>query len=248
MNCYSPLCLIGENADMKIERSLSERGFNVYRLPKYMSLPMAISSHTDTLIFAHKNNVFCSCDYYNTAAKNIFDMLSTYDYKIILCDTLLGNTYPDDIAFNAFCIGDKLYGKLDNIAREIKEYSDKFGMKKINLKQGYAKCSSLILGDIGIITADNGIAKAAKAEKINVLKISNSPEAVKLCGYDYGFIGGACGIYENTVYFTGNIGMHPDGASIIDFCERLGFKIVCLSDDRLCDIGGIMFFDCLSNN
>ncbi len=244
-----PLCLIGEDSDESIAEALGDHGFCVYRLPRFEHLAPPIASHPDTLLFVHEKNIFCNNEYCKLSkAKQIFDALTSYGYKIIPCDAMLGERYPRDIAYNVFCTSTAIYGKLEHTADEIIDYTRRLGLQHRNVKQGYAKCSTLVLGEVGVISADTGITDAAASDGINVLKISNSPDAVSLLGYDYGFIGGACGVYKNKVYFTGNIALHPDGAAINTFCKSLGFDTVCLTQNKLCDIGGIMFFEYLNKN
>ncbi len=249
MSKNQTICLVGTDVDKGFADKLTELGFKVLTLPRCVGLAVAISSHPDTLLFTHGKYIFCSEAYCNIPdVQNIFNQLNAYGYKLIPCKSILGDKYPFDIAFNVFTANKGIYGRLAYTEKEILTYTDKLDIKQINVKQGYAKCSTLVLGDKGIVTADNGIAAAAVQEGLQVLKISNSPNAVSLAGYDYGFIGGACGVYKNKVYFTGNIDLHPDGDNINKFCNRLGFEVHSLCDRRLCDVGGIMFFEDISKN
>jgi hypothetical protein len=83
---------------------------------------------------------------------------------------------------------------------------------------------------------DYSLYNCSKLEKIEL------PEGViELDGYGYGFIGGACAMFDNTLYFCGNIELHPDFEAIRDFCEAHGVALCSLSDGKLYDVGGILF-------
>ena len=58
----------------------------------------------------------------------------------------------------------------------------------------------------------------------------------------YGFIGGACGYCDGSLYFSGDLRHHPDGDRIESFCKGLGVDAVSLSDEPLKDVGSIFFF------
>ncbi len=245
MNDNKVLALLGHDANKSIEKKLQELGFNVLRLPHDERLPLPIRSHADTLIFSVNDQVFCSAEYHELA-KPIFDALEGYGYNIVKSDATVSNEYPHDIAFNCFYCNNALYGNFKHTASKIKEFARQSGYSCVPVKQGYAKCSTVALGNTAIISADSGITDAARAHGIAVLKIENSPAAVSLDGYDYGFIGGACGVFGDTVYFTGDVEKHPQGKDIIKFCNSLGFLVKALSNDKICDVGGILFFSKLS--
>lgn len=61
----------------------------------------------------------------------------------------------------------------------------------VNINQGYARCSTLILNNRTAVTADISVKNALEKDGAKVLLISSGD--IKLEGYDYGFIGGASG-------------------------------------------------------
>ena len=65
---------------------------------------------------------------------------------------------------------------------------------------------------------------------------------VELCGYEYGFIGGASAYIpeEKTLLFLGDITKHPDFEKIMDFCEKIAVKVKWIDNLPLKDIGGIV--------
>ena len=94
-----------------------------------------------------------------------------------------------------------------------------------------------------MITADPSIYSAALNAGLDALFINNPDGAIRLDGYSCGFIGGASGVCKNTVYFSGDISLHPNGKAIRDFCQKHKKAVLSLSKEPLCDIGSILFFN-----
>ena len=145
--------------------------------------------------------------------------------------------YPGDIAYNAACTGRFLIHNLKYTAPHILEYAKAAGMSLVNVKQGYAKCSTVIVDKDSIITYDQGIAKACGSAGLDVLTIR--PGHILLPGYDTGFIGGTSGRIGNTICFNGDLSAHPDGEAIADFISERGLKVRAFADWPLTDIGSI---------
>ena len=140
---------------------------------------------------------------------------------------------------NLFTVGKHLVGRTDKAPREVLDYAEERGYTLHLVKQGYAKCSTVVLGDSAVITADPSILAAVNTMGIDSLSISAG--GVSLPGYDYGFLGGACGVFGNRVFFCGALHKHPDGDAIAAFCCGHGFKMISLSNQPLFDIGSIFF-------
>jgi hypothetical protein len=111
--------------------------------------------------------------------------------------------------------------------------------------QGYSKCSTVIIDETRIITADTTIHRKAIAEGLSSLLITSGH--VALPGYEYGFLGGASGTTGSTVFFTGTLKKHPDFNAIMSFIEESGKKTLFLSDDNIIDLGSILFINDSTN-
>jgi hypothetical protein len=236
----STLALIGIHAPKKIKNALSALGFEIFELEPDVRLPLPIRSHADTLIFTLEDKIFVSRAYFENNPA-LFEELKALGYIIVPCECELGSEYPKDIAFNVATVGKYAFGRFDFVVDEIKRELVDRGYTLIDVKQGYAKCSTAIISDNAIITADSGIAQKATSLGIDVLKVSAAEGMIELEGYGYGFIGGACALFDNTLYFCGNIELHPDFEAIRDFCEAHGVALCSLSDGKLYDVGGILF-------
>lgn len=238
----STVALIGTHAPSRIKEKLSDLGFEVFSLKPDERLPLPIRSHADTLLSVVENKVFLSKEYADSC-EPLTSLLTSLGYYVVKCECEVGCEYPADISFNVAIVGKYAFGKFDFAAQELKRELVDRGYTLIDVKQGYAKCSTAIISDNAIITADSGIAKKASSLGIDVLKVSATEGVIELEGYGYGFIGGACAMHENTLYSCGNIEPHPDYEAIRDFCEAHGVALCSLSDRKLCDVGGIIFIN-----
>lgn len=235
------LALLGEDAPQEIADALRALGFSVLRLPCDARLATPVRSHADMLMLPVGKVVFTSSEYLSVA-EDIFKALESLGYETVSCNAEIRSDYPHDVAFDALVLKSAIIARLDSLPDEIKTYATNMGISLLDSKQGYAKCSAVSVGESAVITADKNIARAVEAAGADALLISAAPEAIRLDGYDYGFIGGASGVLEDTVYFTGDISSHPDAERITEFCKAHEKKIISLSSEPLNDVGGIFFF------
>ena len=171
---------------------------------------------------------------------NLNEQLSAID--ILLCETehRAEPIYPRDILCNCLILGGYLFGRLDAVDPAILKYAGTAGLEPVNIKQGYAACSSCVISGNAVITEDPSIAAAAGERRIDVLKIT-AGNNIMLPGYDTGFIGGCSGKLDlDTIVFTGDIKTHSDFERIDGFLRHYDIRYICLSDNRLLDIGGII--------
>ncbi len=228
------IAIIDKRMPKKAKAKLSEH-FKIIELPPSQHLDTRVASHPDMLMFYLNGKLFINRDYLSATG----NLLRIKGVEIIECDGSLSHDYPNDIAFNCFVSNNALFGNTRHTANEIISFANKCGLEQKPVKQGYAKCSTVVLGDDGIITADQTIYKAYTENSGNALLIS--PSGIALDGYDCGFIGGASGVYNKEIFFCGDVSLHPDYEMILDFTKRLGYKITSLSDEPLYDVGTIFF-------
>ena len=112
-------------------------------------------------------------------------------------------------------------------------------LKKIPVKQAYTRCNLLLLKDDHYITSDRGIHKNLQRSGLEGIFIS--PEGILLPGFPNGFIGGALGLLDNTIFIIGSLAYFAEGGTVRKFLEDLQYKIVELYDGPLFDGGGILF-------
>lgn len=151
----------------------------------------------------------------------------------------LGMEYPEDIAFNAACTGKFFIHNLNYTHSKLLQAAKDLDMKLIHVRQGYTKCSIVIVDEYSIITYDEGIVRAcSKYPDLHVLQIS--PGFIRLDGYDTGFIGGCSGRIGNEIIFNGDLFAHPDFTRICRFIEKRGLTCRWFPEYKLTDIGSIL--------
>lgn len=207
---------ISKFADNRIKAYLENAGYQVVLISPMADIDTAISCHPDIYIcHLSKDRVF-----HGNPAK------LTYHY-------------PGHAIFNGCSTGKFFIHNLKITDAELLDAVDNYGLRKVHVAQGYAKCSCVVVDEDSIITADMGIAKAATKSGLQVLVIE--PGQVVLEGYPYGFIGGASGKVGKTIVFSGNLEDHSDFLAIKDFIEERGLTIKYFKDYPLTDIGSIIF-------
>ncbi|MBE6631671.1 MAG: hypothetical protein E7623_03105 [Ruminococcaceae bacterium] len=214
----------------EIQNLLISKGIRPILLPPYSLLSDPVSSHPDMLLFVHNNCIYTFREYYKENKK----LFNSLPFKVFLVNEEPSKLYPQDILLNAFVCNGSLYGNTDHLSSSILDLYE----KKVKVNQGYAACSTLVLGKKACISSDPSICNALKANGIDVLQI-NSGE-ILLRGYDYGFIGGAsCMISEKELLFFGDIEKHSSYTAIVEFVKKSGVSINYIKNVPLTDIGGI---------
>ncbi|MBQ3228557.1 MAG: hypothetical protein IJB43_08245 [Clostridia bacterium] len=216
-----------------------KKDFEIIQLPPDTSLPEAVNGHSDLLIFKIDNKLVTRKSYYRTAKDKIDLICDKGGLELVLSETKAGDKYPSDCGLCAAVSGRKIICRKASTDVEILRLADDPGYNLLNVPQGYSKCSCAVLADGAIITADRGIAKVTLENGIDTLLISEGN--VELPGYAYGFIGGATGLCKNTLYFCGNLESHPDHTAIEEFARKHSTKCVSLSEEKLYDVGSLLF-------
>ena len=112
------------------------------------------------------------------------------------------------------------------------------GFERVNVRQGYAACAVCVLDSNTIITADQGILKAARDRGIVCHEIR--PGGFLLDGFKEGFVGGSMFRCGDTVYCTGTLAQHPDKERITDILRSKSLELCPLTPEPAFDIGGIV--------
>ena len=151
---------------------------------------------------------------------------------------LLGFDYPENVKYNAVCLGKYFIHNLDYTSPELLDEARHSGKICVDVPQGYTKCNMAVVHDEAAITADQGIANALKETDIDLLLVSQGHVLLK--GFPYGFLGGASGKVDDKMVFHGDLSAHPDFGKIKDFVEKHKCKLVYFEEFELEDIGSII--------
>ena len=224
------LAYISENADKRILDALKQEGFEVKPLAPFDALSYPVDTHADMLLLNIENTLFLHCDY----------KIQIIGFtNVIKIDEPISKKYPNDILLNIAIVGNHAFCNTKYASKSALEYLTTSGVEIHHVQQGYAHCSTCIVNENSLITADVGIAQAAEKAGVDVLKINEGN--ISLPPYSYGFIGGSSGVFGNKIYFCGSLKFHPDGKRIREFCESHEKHVIELCDNPLSDVGGILF-------
>ncbi|MBR5538755.1 MAG: hypothetical protein IKU61_02530 [Clostridia bacterium] len=218
---------IGSDVSYKCRETLKKLNIPFEVMPQNASLPSPVCTHPDMSAVTIQGRLFSAGD-----MARFFAAVDTGE--------TFGDRYPYDVIFNGFEIGGNLVCNENSFSKAVLQFATDNGMRVINVNQGYAKCSTLVLGNKGVITADRSIAKALEGV-CKVLLIEAG--GILLPPYNFGFIGGASFIIGKTVYFFGNICNHRNCDMILNFISECGFNAISLSDEPLFDCGGGIYTD-----
>ncbi len=186
--------------------------------------------HADLSLCVLDDTVVCAPSLYEKTGK-------IKNFNLVKGESEPCEPYPNDILYNAAVIGKTVFCKTDKTDKKLLEVAEKNGYSIINVKQGYARCSTLPVSDSSLITSDSGIYSAALNVGFDALLVTN--EGVMLDGYPNGFIGGCGGLFENKLIFSGDISKHLDYERIKDFCGKYSVEVVYTAEP-LYDFGSIL--------
>ncbi len=194
----------------------------------------SLSGHPDISIFYNGVDLILSSD----TPLYIIDAFQRHGIKYRLSGEVSGPDHPTTATYNAAGTADLLIHNLSFTATEILNlYPDK---EIINIKQGYSRCSTLLLDSMHLITSDAGIAKRCRQRGKEVLLVES--KEIILPGLEYGLFGGCCGLMGATVLVAGSLKYMTEGEKIHDFILHAGYNILELQETIPYDIGGIFAF------
>ena len=223
-----------------IKNALSSFADNIISLPPLLALPAPVASHPDMLIWCYGKTIV-TWSAYKAQNADIFTELERAGFEILTSNETPSDKYPLDVPLNVATVGANIIANTRAVSQKIKEIAADRGLSLLHTNQGYAKCSTCIVSERAIITADASI--HALAEKNGISSLLVSTDGVALDGYDKGFIGGASGSDGTSLFFCGDLSNHPDGKRIAAFCAEHGKKAVSLSNEPLYDYGTVLFLD-----
>ena len=230
--------LIDGRAEKYISEPLKALGYEVLSLPPFDKLDTPVAAHPDMLVWIYGRKIITHSEYY-PIARSVFEKLEKHGFEIDLSEQIVSKKYPSDVPLNCALVGNLLIANTAALSPFIANVAKEKQLSILHVNQGYAKCSTLIVDDNSVITADASIANVCLNVGFDVLKIREGH--IRLDGYGYGFIGGCGGIDGNRIFFAGDPVLHPDGDEILNFCEKHGKQISVLSDLPLFDVGSLFF-------
>jgi hypothetical protein len=226
--------LVSSKISEEEENNLIKLNINPIKVPLCHKLSAAVSDHPDMLLnVIDKKNILVHKD----MDKSFTLFLSELGYNIHISDKILKKEYPEDILLNGLNLKDVFIHRLDKTDTALLKLLH--GKKLINSKQGYSKCSVAVLSENAFITSDDNMEKILLLEGKKVLKLPYGD--IILPGYNYGFIGGCCGLIgENVMAFYGDLSFYKYGQSVLNFLKENKIEAVFLRKGKLIDRGSIL--------
>lgn len=222
----------------EIEESISAYADEIIKLPPHKRLSPFVASHPDMLTFTYKSRIF-TWEEYLARNEKLFRRIESFGYTVEPIKERASEKYPDDVRLNCALVGNTLIANGRAMSEALSELAKREGLRLLHTKQGYSKCSTAVVSDSAVITADASVYSAAVSAGIDALRIREGH--VRLDGYATGFIGGASGACEDKLLFCGDLSSHPDGERIAEFCKAHGKEAVSLSSEPLYDYGTVFF-------
>ncbi len=230
------LALIDRRITKDMKAKLNDLNINIIESTPCIQTYDAINCHPDiTILKINNNNIIVAPNVYDYYSKKLCPL----GFNIIKGNSLIKSKYPYNIAYNVAIFGKYAIHNLKYTDKKVLEFLDKNNFIKINVKQGYCKCSICIVDENSIITSDEGIYKEVIKHDIDCLLIEKGH--IDLFDLSYGFIGGCSGlISKDDLIFFGDISKHPNYNEIKKFVESKNKNIISLSDEKLLDLGSLI--------
>ncbi len=165
----------------------------------------------------------------------VYEVLKAAHVRYVVGASAPGDKYPQSAVFNALATETHLIHNTGVTDAAITVMCR--GLQRIHVNQAYVRCNLLALGNV-FITSDTGIQETLLGKGLEVHFFS--PAEVRLEGFSHGFLGGACGIWDDKVAVCGSLKYFSAGSSLKKLVRKAGFELFELYDGPLVDIGTII--------
>ena len=235
--------ILGEAWQAKLDEALRALDLEPLYLPQNPNLDPRLRSHADLSFFRAGEEIWLSSHLFSTKLPEILKFFGYFVHFSIHSEQF---RYPNDARMNLLTLGKRLFYSPKASDPDIVNFlTSKGGYQGIAVKQGYLRCSCLPVDENSLITADHGIASAARKAGLDVLQIT--PGHVALEGFPYGFLGGAAFLLdEKNLILTGHFDEHPDKGRIETFLNAKGVSLHFLTQEPVFDIGSAFVLEATS--
>ena len=222
-----------------VEEYFKKRNWNFIKTINNKSLYEEISGHPDI--------VACTIGDITVLEMNTYDFLAEKlkGYNIVRGKASLSSKYPFDIAYNVIVTDKYLIGNLNFVDDVVIKIAKSRNLELINVKQGYARCSTVVIKNDIFITSDIGIYKELIKNDIHIYYVQ--ADDIVLSQRYSGFLGGACFYFNDELIFFGNIVKNNFYKKIKSILEIENIKYVNIFDDKLIDYGSVIEISKKSN-
>ena len=219
--------------DIALKKAFDDLSIEVVNVIENPFLDTPVSCHADILGIYVGKSTFLADKHQIELCKFIEDN----NGKSVIIENIK-SPYPTDCLLNFADIGDYIICNKSILTDEIVDLLPKKTV--IDVNQGYSKCSVCICKRNTIITDDISVYNAVlQYDNINSLLVEKG--SVHINKYDYGFIGGCCGLIDkNTLLFNGDLSLHSDFDKTKNFLYDNDINYIDIKGKPLTDIGSII--------
>ena len=224
--------LVDFRIDEEIENELKKNDIEYIKTLKNENLYYEICGHPDIAACNLGDVTVIEPDTYNLLYEKI------KNFNVIKGETILRSKYPYDIAYNFVVTGKYIIGKLNYMDNVVKKLAEKKGLEFINVKQGYARCSTISLPKDRFITSDSNIYETLISKNLKCYLIEC--QDIYLSERYNGFLGGSCLIYDDEIMFFGNIDSIGNGDILKKILKENHIKYYDINNLKLKDYGSMI--------
>lgn len=227
--------IISYKSDSKLKDMLNEKNIDIIETIKCKDVDKPVDDHPDLVVHPiDKKNIFVyykHFDYYK-------EKLDKYGVNVHRSFNELNKEYPNDIYMNISRLKGYFFHKQNYIDKNIEKILLESTVS-VEVKQGYAKCSSMIIKDDTVITTDYKLNKKYISLGFNSYLLPSGD--IGLPGYNTGFIGGTCGnIGKDEILFYGNLEKYKHSKELIKILNYENIEFIYPNTEEFVDRGSII--------
>lgn len=226
------LAIIDKRAPNAVKKNLSLYIDEVFEFESDAITYNSIAGHPDIFMYQDENNI--------VLAPNTPIQLTSFltENKVVFSTgkNPVGKSLKECVLYNCISTNHYFFCKKDHADVSIQNLNST--KIQLNIPQAFARCNMFAVEN-SFVTSDKGIVKVLKNNKLGYLYFD--PSEINIIDHKNGFIGGTMGVYNDKVFFMGNILKHADGKVLEKFITNLNMEIICLGNDFLYDGGSIFF-------
>lgn len=217
---------------------LQALGFHVVLSEELDFLYDAVKGHPDLQFVSACGKLICHRGLSVAKATELASLGVSYTRS----EKALKPPYPGHIILNAAISDDLLVHSLKDTDPAVLDACT--GLKQVDVRQGYTRCSLSYVGQDSYVTNDDGIARTLRKLEKNVLHLPYGD--VELEGFSHGFLGGCLSRVEigsdQLLLITGDLDCYKYGKALADFLRDIGIIPYSIGTGSLKDRGSIIQF------